>query len=383
MCVRGENAFPSDALFLLFLPPSACHAEGGSSYNIVMTLSVCMIVRNEQKVLARALACARKFADEIIVVDTGSSDDSKDIAAGFGAKVFDFEWADDFADARNYSFSLASGEYVMWLDADDVVDDASAAEIRRTVQSGGFDVAMLPYRSGAVTYMRERIMRRDMHFKWQGAVHEVIAPRGKVVYGNAVVTHKKMSGGDPLRNLFIYQKLIARGICLDERQKFYYGRELFYNAMYRQAVAVLEDFLNGDGWAVNKAEACRTLYMCHKNLGDGDAALTALVRAFVWMTPRAQDCCLLAAEFAERGDLDGGEYWYRRALDSPEKREDGGFVDESFATVVPMLGMAVICDRRGDYAAANEWNERAGAVSPGNASYLYNKNYLATKLNGG
>ena len=221
-----------------------------------------MIVRDEEDVLARSIACALAVADEVIVVDTGSADGSAAIARAAGAKVYDFEWRDDFSAARNYSFSLASGEYIMWLDADDVIECEDAEQIRRLVAEGGFDVAMLGYRSGDLYYFRERILRRSMNFVWKGVVHEVIEPRGRVVYSPAKIVHKKLKKGDPLRNLFIYQRHIAGGMRLDGRQQFYYGRELFYCAMYAQAIAVLKQFLRGDGWAVNKAEACRTLYYC-------------------------------------------------------------------------------------------------------------------------
>jgi tetratricopeptide (TPR) repeat protein len=84
-------------------------------------LSVCMIVKNESGNLADALSCIKPFADEIVVVDTGSTDNTKQIAAQFTPNVFDFEWVDDFAAARNFAMSRASGSYHLWLDADDRV----------------------------------------------------------------------------------------------------------------------------------------------------------------------------------------------------------------------------------------------------------------------
>ena len=87
----------------------------------MIEISLCMIVRNEEDVLGRCLQCARSFADEIIVVDTGSTDGTKAVAENFTQKVFDFPWTDDFAAARNYSFSKATRDYIMWLDADDVL----------------------------------------------------------------------------------------------------------------------------------------------------------------------------------------------------------------------------------------------------------------------
>lgn len=73
------------------------------------TISLCMIVRNEEKVLARCLESVRGCVDEIIIVDTGSSDGTKEIAARFTDKIYDFEWIDDFSAARNYSFEQATG----------------------------------------------------------------------------------------------------------------------------------------------------------------------------------------------------------------------------------------------------------------------------------
>lgn len=93
----------------------------------MITLSLCMIVKNESDVLGRCLSCTKDIADEIIIVDTGSTDNTKEIAHGFTDKVYDFEWCDDFATARNFSFSKASMDYTMWLDADDVIDEKNRA----------------------------------------------------------------------------------------------------------------------------------------------------------------------------------------------------------------------------------------------------------------
>ena len=91
------------------------------------TISLCMIVKNEEAVLDRCLSSVSDLVDEIIVVDTGSTDSSREIAARFTEKVFDFPWRDDFAAARNESFSHASMDYCMWLDADDVLLESDRA----------------------------------------------------------------------------------------------------------------------------------------------------------------------------------------------------------------------------------------------------------------
>ena len=86
------------------------------------SVSLTMIVKNEQENLPTCLASVEGIFDEIVVVDTGSTDRTKEIAREFGAKVFDFEWIDNFAAARNEALSHATGDYAFWLDADDVVE---------------------------------------------------------------------------------------------------------------------------------------------------------------------------------------------------------------------------------------------------------------------
>lgn len=89
----------------------------------MVSISLCMIVKNEEDVLARALDSVKELADEMIIVDTGSEDRTKDIARRYTQKVFDFEWEDDFAAARNFACRKASMDYWMWLDADDIVTE--------------------------------------------------------------------------------------------------------------------------------------------------------------------------------------------------------------------------------------------------------------------
>ena len=95
------------------------------------TISVVMIVKNESKKLARCLSSVKDFANEIIIVDTGSDDDTKEIANSFNAKVFDFKWNDDFAQARNYSISKSTGDYNLILDADEYVINYDMDELQR------------------------------------------------------------------------------------------------------------------------------------------------------------------------------------------------------------------------------------------------------------
>jgi len=85
------------------------------------TLSVCIISKNEEEVIAQCLSSIGTLADEIIIVDTGSTDNTIAVCNQFPGNLHHFAWCDNFAEARNYSFGLARCDYILWLDADDVL----------------------------------------------------------------------------------------------------------------------------------------------------------------------------------------------------------------------------------------------------------------------
>lgn len=190
-------------------------------------ISLCMIVRDEEKVLARALDGVKDCVDEIVIVDTGSRDNTKRIAERYTDRIFDFEWCDDFAAARNFSFSKAEGEYILWLDADDIVTEENArllnefkprliAEKPDAVMCR-YDIAFAEDGSPTYSYIRERIVRRETCPGWVGFVHECIAPHGKIAFSLFTVRHGEAEGKvRGRRNLDIYQRHIAAGAKLDK-----------------------------------------------------------------------------------------------------------------------------------------------------------------------
>ncbi|MGF7045969.1 glycosyltransferase involved in cell wall biosynthesis [Paenibacillus sp. DS2015] len=141
------------------------------------------------------------IADEIVIVDTGSTDKTKEIAAQFGAIVTDFEWIDDFAAARNYAFSQATQEYILWLDADDMIKEKDRLlfkELKRTLASDVQSVTMAYHLAfdgeGNVTssLRRNRLVRRDCQFQWIGPVHEYLAVGGTLSIVMCVLHTRKI-----------------------------------------------------------------------------------------------------------------------------------------------------------------------------------------------
>lgn len=350
------------------------------------TISLCMIVKNEEMHIARCLDSIAGLVDEIVIVDTGSVDRTVEIISGYTKNVYSYPWKDDFSDARNYSFSKATKDYCMWMDADDILDETEKEKFLQLKQTltPDTDMVMMKYHTSfdeagnpSFSYFRERWIRNCPQYRWTGAVHEVIPPNGKLVYSDIAISHKKMHATDPDRNLRIYEKLIADGKPLDARQQYYYGRELYYHKQYEKAISVMEQFLlSADGWVENKIEACSICACCHYALGQEQAALTTLLRSMSYDLPRAEICCEIGKYFLEHGNYHNAIYWYDTALHTPKQEQTGGFILPDCYDYVPLLQLCVCYDRLGDRQKAKEYNEKAGACKPYSKSYLHNKQYF-------
>ena len=352
------------------------------------TISLCMIVKNEEKYIARCLDSVAGLVDEIVIVDTGSSDRTVEIASRYTPRVYSYPWRDDFSDARNHAFSKATMDYCMWMDADDVLEEAERAgflELKQTLPPDT-DMVMMKYNTAfdeadrpSFSYFRERWIRNRAGFLWVGAVHEVIPPKGRTIYSDIAISHRKEGAGDPDRNLRIYRGMIAEGKLLEPRQQYYYGRELYYHGEYEEAVSVFERFLlEEDGWIENKIEACSVCAGCYYRLGQEQAALSMLLRSMSYDLPRAELCCEIGKHFLERGNCHIAVYWYEAALNTPKRERSDGFVQPDCYDYVPLLQLCVCYDRLGDRQKAMEYNERAGACKPYSQAYLYNKQYFGS-----
>ena len=352
------------------------------------TISLCMIVKNEEAVLGRCLESAADLVDEIVIVDTGSTDGTKDVARRFTDKLFDFPWVDDFAAARNFSFDQASGDYCMWLDADDVIaeDDRSKFRAMRKQLLPQADVVMMPYHTAfdpqgqpTFTYYRERVVRNDARFRWAGAVHEAITPAGEIRWSDAAVSHKKAGAGDPDRNLCIYEAQLAAGKILDPRNQFYYARELWYHSRFEEAAKVLTAFLDsGKGWLENQIEACRLLSQCMTALGrDGDA-LSSLLRSLTLDTPRAEVCCDMGGWFLARKQWRQAAFWYELALTRKRDDTSGAFVSPDCYGYLPAIELCVCWYHLGDVEKAKAFNELAASFRPENPFVLQNRTFFSS-----
>src|SRR3989344_1568817 len=182
------------------------------------TISLCMIVKNEEKYLEQCLDSVKDLVDEIIIVDTGSTDKTKDIAKKFNAKTFDFKWTDDFSAARNESLKHATKDWTLVLDADEILDKEAVKiikdELIRNEENDAYlfiqrnytneskiaGVVIDEHKLGKKSYsgwygsLIVRLFRNNKGYKFDGTVHELAEPsieskKGKIAMTNIPIHH--------------------------------------------------------------------------------------------------------------------------------------------------------------------------------------------------
>lgn len=175
----------------------------------MIQLSACLIVKNEATLLSRCLESISSFVDEIIVVDTGSTDNTVEIAHRYGAQIYHFVWTDDFSAARNESLRHARGEWILYIDADEVIDAVNAAKIREIINRKDIMAVTIrqcipqPADNIATAFYSEycRLFRFHPDIRFEGVVHEQILPAierlgGRILRTDIVLHHWAYAAND-------------------------------------------------------------------------------------------------------------------------------------------------------------------------------------------
>ncbi|OMF83898.1 hypothetical protein BK146_32420 [Paenibacillus sp. FSL R7-0333] len=347
-----------------------------------------MIVRNEEQSLGRCLSSVADLVDELVIVDTGSTDRTKTIAASFGANIYDYEWIQDFAAARNYSFSKATCEYIMWLDADDVIEETDHERLKAlkaTLSSEYHSVSMAYILSTddegkpTASLRRNRLFRRDCQFQWSGAVHEFVEVTPPTFESDVCITHKKDKEFTE-RNLLIYRKMQAKGEEFTPRDQIYFAHELYDHGYYQEALENYQIFLSrGDGWIEDNIQACMRLADSYGALGQKEEQLLSLCRTFEYGPPRPDACSKIGFYFMDLQQYEQAAYWFELAVSLPT-RSDPGTDEEAAGSWLSNLQRCVCYDKLGQTSYADFCNEIAHAQYPNHYSVQYNRDYYRNLL---
>jgi glycosyltransferase involved in cell wall biosynthesis len=351
-----------------------------------------MIVKNEEDVLERCLSSVKDLVDEIIIVDTGSTDRTKEIARVLADKVYRFPWVDDFSAARNFSFKKATKDYILWLDADDIMFPDEAVKFRNLKETlpPDIDAVMMGYHTGfdeqgqtVFSYLRERMVKRSRHFQWREPIHEYMQISGKVMNADVYVTHAKQHQQTNTRNMEIYESLLAKGDTLSPRGMYYYAREMKDNGRIDAAADMFNRFLeSGLGWVEDNISACGELAKCYQSKKEHSKALEAMLRSFHYDMPRAELCCQIGYHFKELGDYRRAAFWFDLALHLEKSGNSWGFHQEDCWGYIPSIECSACYDQLGDYDRAERYNDMAASYKPDSSAVLHNKKYFESKRQG-
>jgi glycosyltransferase involved in cell wall biosynthesis len=297
-----------------------------------------MIVRNEERHLPECLASVRDLVDEAVVIDTGSADRTREVAAKFRVVLGEFPWVDDFAAARNAALDRATGAYAFWMDADDRLDDENRAKLRdlfATLPAGGNQAYSLkclcvPEKpgAGATVVDHVRVFRRLPEHRWRYRVHEQILPALRGTGADvrwAGVTVRHVGYVDPaVRRRKLDRDL--RLLRLDESEhpddpfvQFNLASVFGELGEFRAAVAAARKSLSRSH---PRDSIVRKLYAMlaqhHARLGERDDARRACAEGRGHYPDDAELLFLAAGLARETGDVRGAEALYRRLVDGSE-----------------------------------------------------------------
>ena len=293
-------------------------------------ISLCMIVKNEERVLARCLDSLHDLMDEIIIVDTGSTDATKEIARRYTDKVYDFEWVDDFSAARNFAFSKATKDYIYSADADEVLDQENWAKFDLLKRNLITDIEIVQFYYGnqlsnGTAYnfdmeLRPKLFKRLRSFTWIEPVHEQMRLDPLVYDSDIVITHKP-EGMHSGRDFRIFLKSFKNGLRLSKHLHHMYAMELFISGTD-------DDFLEAEPvFTQSVSDPLRSLdeireaacVVCHAaRLRDDAHVLLKMSLKDLLADGSSEMCCELGHYFYDKGDYAEAGLWFYNAIHETE-----------------------------------------------------------------
>ncbi|WP_308345873.1 tetratricopeptide repeat-containing glycosyltransferase family 2 protein [Priestia aryabhattai] len=352
-----------------------------------LSISLCMIVKNEEAVIERCLTSVRPVVDEIIIVDTGSADRTKEIISTFTNCIYDFKWIDDFSAARNFAFSKATKDYILWLDADDIITEENITKFLTLKQALTHDVDAVsmayhltfdPNGNPSFSSRRNRLVKREKPFKWHGFVHEYLEVGGNILHSDIAITHQKEKIHSD-RNLRIYEKALKAGKLFSPRDQYYYANECKDHGIYEKAIQWYQKFLNGKkGWIEDNIEACGRMADCYIHLKNWPNAIKSCIDSFHYDAPRGENCCRLGFSYLQQNDIQQAISWYKLAtvVEIPETKSP--FINHACYTWLPNLQLCLCYSKLNDFHNAKKHNDIAASFVPNDPHVRHNQEFLSS-----
>ena len=305
-----------------------------------MTVTACLIVRNEAAVLERCLKSISPLADELCIFDTGSDDGTVAIARRFGARVMiDRSFADrsgrllDFAAARNAALDMARGRWVLSIDADEVLHIAQPEALHALLASDRLHAIELRILSGGIRWYLPRLIRRMPWTRWHDRVHEWIELHGPTRRTEAATIEnlpaKMGKESAAARDLRLCRQQL-REDSDNLRAVLYVARALRLMRRYHAAIPYYERYWRESDFNAGRYTAAIGAAICFLLLHDFASSRRFAMRAYRCDPRLAEACCLLGDASLGLGRPDLARAWFERAMTRrPPGRSYPLFVDSS------------------------------------------------------
>lgn len=297
----------------------------------MITISLCMIVKNEESVLDRCLASIADLMDEIVIVDTGSDDRTKEIAGRYTDRIYDFPWQDDFSAARNFSFSKASKDYIYAADADEVLDPENHKRFALLKQSllSEIEIVQMKYitpdQYNTVINIRNeyrpKLYKRLREFCWCDPIHETVRIQPVVFDSEIEILHLPVSNHGK-RDFGLFLRAFGQGQPISDKLHAMYAKELLIAGSeedFVQAQPVFAKTLqqedDRDTPSQDRiAQALCILSRCMRIQQNTAGFFKYALRAMAYH-PCSEICCELGDYFSEIQDYEEAIRWYRCAAE--------------------------------------------------------------------
>ena len=292
----------------------------------MITISLCMIVKNEERILRRCLDSVADLVDEIVIVDTGSTDSTKSIAAEYTDKIFGFEWVDDFAAARNFAFSKATKEYIYSADADEMLDEVNRERYRILKETLLPEVEIVQMKYGGqlrfrtvynfAEEYRPKLFKRLRQFSWQEPIHETVRLEPMVYDSDVVITHLP-ENSHAKRDLAVFYRHCRNGYRLPARLHNMYARELLMAGEPEDFEAAADIFAesaadsNRSGEEI--AEACCIVAHAAR-LAKDTVRFFKYVSKVLAESANSEICCEMGHFYEDTEDIEEAAIWYYNAV---------------------------------------------------------------------
>jgi len=335
----------------------------------MISVSMCMIVKNEAKILRRCLDSYKGIWDELIIVDTGSDDDTKIIAADYTDKIYDFEWTGDFSQARNFALDKAGCDYIFTADADEILEGENREMFLalKSCLDPSVDVVQMYYGNqldnGSVynfdKELRPKLFKRVRPVRFVEPIHETLNLDPVIVDSDIVITHRPQSQ-HANRDLAAFHKILESGERLSRRLQKFFDRELYMHGQpeeWEWAAGYLKMITeSADSTTEEVLEACTLLVLYHRIREEFTDMFDYAIKVIA-MESNSEVCAELGTYYHSLGRYEDAAIWYYNAWHETEP-----ILSIMAGRELPLHGLVQVYEAMGDEDTVEFYRQQLEAL---------------------